>query len=238
MTDDPHIFYQARAGKVYDEEGNEAGTARTANGRDLERHADALEKAKKQRAAIDRGAKLAAGASIVQTGSHYLNTDNVNDRSQPFSKEEIYPIVELEAPRAGLVRAQFSADRYVSSSGWSEWRIYVRDIRTPDPEKPELAHLGPHASGIGDATRAAIDEAGRPLIVEWLASPAYLESRRRAAGHAVRRLFYDASAYSLDNIGRQLEQIAPELQHETLTRYRRALELRRESEKLLAETDD
>lgn len=43
--------YHARDGKVYDERGEEAATARTASGRDLERHDAALQAARRQREA-------------------------------------------------------------------------------------------------------------------------------------------------------------------------------------------
>lgn len=46
--------YTARNGRVYDEDGREAGTARTAGGRDLEAHAAALELARQQRETMPR----------------------------------------------------------------------------------------------------------------------------------------------------------------------------------------
>jgi hypothetical protein len=140
---------------------------------------------------------------VRPAGSHHLSLEQGRAEYGPFSKEELYPILELEAPRVGFIRAQFSADRYVASNGWSEWRIYLRDVRTPDAERPDLPHLGRDAAGIGDATRRAISEACEPLIRAWLATDAYKVSRRRAAARAVANKIGAPAEWAIEN-GRRL----------------------------------
>lgn len=213
MTDDPRIWYQARDGKVYDEEGHEAATARTANGRDLERHAEALETAKHQRAAMERAAKLAPEL-IRPAGSHHVELASIRS-PEPFAKEELYPILELQAPRVGLVRATMSADRYVASTETGDrmgpWRIVLRDVRTPDAERPELPHLGREAAGIGPATRDTIQRACEPIVRAWLETDDYAHSRRRAAVRALLRTLETPADYTLTQARKNLDAIADEL---------------------------
>lgn len=153
-------------------------------------------------------------------GSHHLGTEG-RSAYGPFSKEELYPVVVLELPRVGEVSVQFSADRYVSSSGWTEWRIYARRF---DP-----------SSGIGDAGHRAAHEAGVPLIREWLNGPDYPAARQQAAAHAAQRLFYDAGSrgYALETLGEQLAAMRDELSFDDLDRFEKALALLKQAAALL-----
>lgn len=215
-TADPRIWYQARDGKVYDPEtGKEYATAATANGRDLERHADALETAKKQRAAIDRASRLAP-VLVRPAGSHHLEMETHRTSSaEPFTKEELWPILELEAPRVGLVRVSMSADRYVANypdgDRMGPWRITLRDIRKPDEERPDVPHLGAIAAGVGPATRDAIGRACEPIVAAWLETDDYRASRRRAGARAVARLIDAPPDYKTSTAREALARAAGEL---------------------------
>jgi hypothetical protein len=141
-------------------------------------------------------------------GSHYFGIEHGRE-----AKEELYPVLEIELPRVGTVRAQFSVDRYVHSSGWSDWRIYAREV-TP-------------GNGVGDAARAAINEAGKPLILAWLASDEYRHSRARAIAYAVKRgIEYDrpTASYSIDNARKTLATFEHELHVSDVQSFTRALD--------------
>lgn len=117
-----------------------------------------------------------------------------------LSKEELYPILEVSnVPRVGTVRASFSVDRYRHSSGWSDWRIIVRDLEP--------------ATGIGPVTREAIREVCYPVIRGWLESGAYTIARRRAAAALVRRIIIDAGPrlYRVESARLELERYRSEL---------------------------
>jgi hypothetical protein len=159
---------------------------------------------------------------IRPAGSHWLELEKGQRRGdEPFAKEELYPILEVDAPRVGLVRAEFEANRYVASSYddatgtssplWSEWRIFLRAVRTPDPERPDLPHLGREAQGVGEATRRAISDACRPIIEAWLDSDAYRQSRRKTAAASVRREFDAPPSYRLTHARETLYRLADEL---------------------------
>lgn len=141
---------------------------------------------------------------LVRCGSHSL-TLGLNSRRGfgPFDREEFYPVFELEAPRVGLVRAQFEANRYVHSEGWSEWRIFLRDVRRPATDEQPLG--GELVSGVGPATRETIADRCRPLILEWLEGEAYEESRRVAAVRALVYLLDAPRGYNIDRVQRELE---------------------------------
>ena len=165
---------------------------------------------------------LKTAPEIVQTTSHWLTLEGTaRARQEPFSDEKVYPILELELPRVGLVRANFEASRYVASSYdeatnesrpvWTEWRIFLRDVRTPDDDRPDLPHLGRPASGIGPATNDAISDACLPLIAAWLDSDAYRQSRRKAAAYAVRREIGAPPSYRIERLRQTLAETNGEI---------------------------
>lgn len=168
--------------------------------------------------------------------SHWLELERAGNPSDPFSKEELHPILELDGvPRVGTVRAEFSADRYVASCydeatdtsapRWGDWRIILRDVRKP-PEGD--AYNGPLASGVGDATRKLIRDAGEPLIREWLESDEYAQSRRTVARHAIVRQLRDAAGrggYALAGAEQDLQRVRPHLNEQDAEELAAAIEL-------------
>jgi len=159
---------------------------------------------------------------VAPAGSHWLALEQTGRAEQePFANEELYPILELTAPRVGLVRATFSVSRYVASNWneatqtsspvWTDWNIYLRDVRTPDPDMPDAYHLGRDAAGVGEATRQAIREACEPIIRGWLGTEAYRASRRKTAAYAVRRELDAPRSYNLQNTERTLQRLRGEL---------------------------
>lgn len=164
--------------------------------------------------------------------SHWLELRHANAAPTarvPFEKEEVHPIVRVTIPRAGTVRAEFSADRHVASY-WAgdvkqgdrmgDWRVVLRDVRV-DSDDPGYPGLAP---GIGDVARRLIREAAEPLIREWLESADYATSRRKAAARAYRRLLIDDWRYGADRCRATLEQIAGELAPLELSAMKQATE--------------
>jgi hypothetical protein len=131
--------------------------------------------------------------------SHHLELGRTTrTHSEPFTREEVCPILRVTMPRVGTVRAEFSADRYVASYAdegdkLTPWRVILRDVRTDD----EAARP---ASGVGPATRDQIAAVCEPVILTWLESDEYKKSRKRAAAHAVRRSIADngTPSYGVD----------------------------------------
>jgi hypothetical protein len=186
---------------------------------------------------------------VRPAGSHWLEPRR-NSGSGPFGREELYPILELELARVGKVRATFAVDRYQHSSGWSDWRVVLRDVRTPDPERPELVHLGRDAAGVGPAARKAITEACAPIVRAWLETPAYLGSRRREAARVLARELEAPPSWRTDR-GRQLlaelraagelgPTVAVQLEHaiDLLDQARDTLEAAQERAAVVAEAVD
>ena len=152
--------------------------------------------------------------------SHWLATDY--ERGGEISKEELYPILDVTGvPRVGQVRATFSVDRYRHTSGWSEWRIYLKDV--------EPSH------GVGDATRKSISEACKPLIEAWLAGPEYVASRQNVAAHMVKRIILasDCRSYGLSNAEQELHRHQHELTTDDAERLRKAISLLEQAAELL-----
>lgn len=155
--------------------------------------------------------------------SHYVATEY--GRGGSTSKEEIYPTLVIEnVPRvAGPVEVTFEVSRFVASSYdektgesspvWTDWQIFLRSIDT-------------NTRGIGDKTRTAIKEAGRPVILEWLASEEYQTSRRRALFHTLHRIITTQSLtdYNVRNAREELARHAPELEPADAARIGRALD--------------
>ena len=138
-------------------------------------------------------------------GSHSLVLGYNGREFGPFDREELFPVLEVDAPRVGRVRVSFEANRYVHTGGWSEWWIFLRDIRTPATDEEPLG--GREVSGIGPATREAIADACRPLVLEYLSSDAYQESRRAAAVRALVGKIDAPRGYTLDGAATLLEEL-------------------------------
>jgi hypothetical protein len=151
------------------------------------------------------GASIKTRPELVRpAGSHSL-TLSYGREFGPFDREELFPVLELEAPRVGKVRADFEANRYVHSSGWSEWRIFLRDVRRPDPERPAIG--GAEVSGVGPATRDAIRDACLPLIEEWLEGSEYRASREIAAARALVQKIDAPRDWAIEQARTLLEQL-------------------------------
>jgi hypothetical protein len=129
-------------------------------------------------------------------------------------------VLEVDLPRVGTVTVRFSADRY-RSSRWhndepageemGEWRIYAREF---DP-----------SNGIGDAARRLANEAGEPLIREWLESADYRAARRQAAAYMLRRFILErgTTTYGVRDSTRALEVHGHELDSKTRADFKRAV---------------
>lgn len=181
---------------------------------------------------------------VRPAGSHWLELEQgIRRKGEPFSREELHPILELDVPRVGFVRAQFEANRYVASSYdertgessplWSEWRIFLRDVRTPDEERPDLPHLGRTASGVGEATWRAITRACEPLILAWLETDDYRASRQSAAAYAAKREIDAPAAYRLVNVEQTLALVRDHLSPDDAERLARAVDLLEQAAALL-----
>ncbi len=148
----------------------------------------------------------------------------------PFEREELFPTVTVTGvPRVGTVHAELSADRYVASYGdndyrFGDWRIVLRDVRTPPEEGSTYGKL---AVGVGPATRAKIRETAEPIVAAWLASSAYPRARRKAVAYTIRRAISDAGvkSYRLESVRETLDKVAPELAPLELSALKNALEL-------------
>jgi hypothetical protein len=150
---------------------------------------------------------------VLVSGYPYLVAAR-NQREIPFDKEEAYPRFAVEVGRGvGRVVVEMRTDRYVCSSWdeatgtdskvWSGWRTWAGDIRTAG----ENDRGEGHAPGIGDKTRAEINEALRPAVMDWLESAEYREARERAAARAVVGVIEPAPSYRIDAGRRLLEQV-------------------------------
>jgi hypothetical protein len=117
-------------------------------------------------------ASKATDATLVSVGSHSVSLEYAS--GSEVTREECYP--EITATwRGEEVKITMEANRYVHSSGWSEWRVFVH--RT-DP-------------GVTDTARAALREACEPIVREWLDSDEYTASRERAFFWMIRRQVQD-----------------------------------------------
>lgn len=176
---------------------------------------------------------------LVAAGSHWLELEATSRREQePFKHEEVYPILELDVPRVGKVRAKFQVSRYVASDAtlgpvWTGWNVILREVMLPDEERPDLPHLGREAQGIGPATRDAIREACEPIVRGWLDTHAYRESRREAAAYAFCRAVDAPPSYRLDDARRTLARISEHLDEDQAARFQVGLNKLGEAIKLL-----
>lgn len=146
----------------------------------------------------------ATNPRLEKVGSHTVSTEYGNGGD--VSREECYPVV-LVTWRGQEIRAQFEATRYVSSAGWSEWRIFARNC---DP-------------GVSDLARAAINEVGRPIIEAWIKSGGYTTSRQTAFAWMIRHKIRE-ERYSADNPATVLAQYGHELTPEDRGRFADAIE--------------
>src|SRR4051812_11073584 len=105
-------------------------------------------------------------AGIDHVRSHYITLGYRGE----LQREELYPQVDVDY-RGTVRRVEVSADRYVSTAGLGEWRVYVRGI---DPD-----------NGVGPKGRGEISATVVPLVTEWLESEGYAESRQRAYAYAI-----------------------------------------------------
>jgi hypothetical protein len=99
--------------------------------------------------------------------------------------KEVVTITFSTVWRKTPVTVDMNASRYTYSGGnWSEWRIYA-----------ERAREGVSGSGVTDLARSRLGDELRPLVAEWIASPAYADSRRGAFVDALKRIAGDLSKY-------------------------------------------
>lgn len=139
-------------------------------------------------------------------GSHWLAPEH--GRGGQLAREELYPVLTAEV--RGVERTvRVSADRYRHSNGWSDWRIYVRDVEP--------------SNGIGDKTRAGLNAAAEPIVRAWLASDAYKASRRLAAAAMLARLIRD-ERYNAYSVRTELARHRAELSDADAARLTRAVD--------------
>jgi hypothetical protein len=165
---------------------------------------------------------------ITPNRSHFLQEPSYRSvqAGLPCDKEELHPIIRVTIPRAGTVRAEFSADRYAytDSSGnaarLGDWRIVLRDVRTNDDET-----YGALAPGIGPAARATISELCEPLIRDYLESAEYRDSLKHAAAYMVRRKIIEngTTEYGLKGSRELLDRMSPHLHAGDFERMREAV---------------
>ena len=164
-------------------------------------------------------------------GSHWIAT--AHQSGGAISKEELFPVVTLDLPRIGRVRARFEVSRYTFSDGeWSEWRVILRDLREWSEEEYNGADVN-----VTDARRECVYSQAEPLIREWLESDAYAEARRRAAAAMVARVVVDGGtkSYGIDNARRELARHRSEIAEVDAERLARALDALDEASRALDE---
>lgn len=238
-SEDTRTRYYANRGKVYAEgdPDEEVGSARSANGAELERFDRALDRAREQRAELDRIAKLAEpmrGELVDAPRSHWLAIEPAN-HGRPFTKEEVHPRVRVHfVPRVGTVLVELSADKYVASfhdretggseSRFTDWRIVPRSYREDRPD--DEAHRAPEISGLGPKTAPAVAKVAEEIVRSWLESDDYQRSRERAAAAAIVREIRDAGGrgYNFDRARRYLEEAVPDLDSRTCSIIKTQLE--------------
>jgi len=141
-------------------------------------------------------------------GSHHIAAQG--GYGGPLSKEELYPVIAFDGvPRVGTARVQYSVDRYLASSGWTNWRLVTRQILDG-------------SNGIGEKTRELLYEAAEPLVAEWLEGDGYAASRQKAVAHTVSRVIAE-SRYSRDSAARFLADQRNELTAEAAAHFDEAL---------------
>lgn len=119
---------------------------------------------------------MAAKDPVLQkTGSHHVGDD--------LSREEIYFYFSATW-RSQPVSVEVSADRYVHSSGMSDWRVYARAARFYDPERN-----GGRGEPTTETARRALSVLCVPIATEWLGSDEYAASFRRALAQMIMRKF-------------------------------------------------
>lgn len=90
--------------------------------------------------------------------------------------------------RGRPVSVTMHADRYQHTSGISDWRIYATEAR--EGHAPILDNgrtgrsLGDHLT---DTARSRLSDELRPLVTDWLASPAYTVARTNALAEMIYR---------------------------------------------------
>jgi hypothetical protein len=145
----------------------------------------------------------------LRTGSHFITIGH-----DGIEKEEVWIYFETSwRNRPAIV--EMSADRYVHSSGMSEWRITARDAKESDPTRN-----GNRGDDLTQLARQRLGAQLRPVVEQWLASERYTESRQAAFGHALYRMALDLSARfnSTDPLRKALAMYGHELKPETMRR--------------------
>lgn len=149
-------------------------------------------------------AVAAKAAELTSTPRVYVTIDN-NGQGLGPSRFEVYASFSVEW-RGETIEGSMIGDRYRHSSGWSDWRLVVSSTR----------------QHVTDTARAAIRDAVRPLVAEWLESDEYPVAHRRAYAVAIGRYLKD-ERYSTDTARRLAE--AADLEPVDDTRLARALAL-------------
>lgn len=84
--------------------------------------------------------------------------------------------------RGRPVVVSVNADRYVHSSGWSEWRIYAKQARE------DVGPAGGLGADLTETARHRLNDEFKPFVGEWLQSKAYGPSASRAYVYAVKNV--------------------------------------------------
>lgn len=153
----------------------------------------------------------AKDAVLESVGSHYVNLGSYGSEAGTADKEELYPLFTATW-RGQPVRVEMRVDRYKHSSGWSDWRIYAGGAYNTDTSASS-GQPGFRGDPVSDTARSRLGDLCKPLVEEWLNSPAYKASRAHAFQHAVRRELANdlRPSYGTDRAKRLLELNRSEL---------------------------
>lgn len=125
--------------------------------------------------------KATIETTMTGARSHSVKLGGPTDETSMsgIDREEVFPTFATDW-RGVAVVVQMNANRYRHSSGVSEWRIHVeRGIEGTDPYG--------RGKAISDTARSRLTDRLEPLVLEWLESDDYRQSKRAAVVHALAR---------------------------------------------------
>lgn len=152
-----------------------------------------------------------------ETGSHYI-TIGWQNGFQVVEKEEVHFYCDT-VWRGTPACVTISADRYLHSSGMSEWRLYVSDARGCSGSEDD-----PIIVDLSNTARRRLGEQCIPIARKWLASDIYSTSRLSAFSDALTRMARDLSSRhdSTTKLRNALTAFCSELSGKTYNRLIRA----------------
>jgi len=143
----------------------------------------------------------AKNAELQRTGSHHVSDELSSQCADGVGKEQIY-LYFSATWRGKPVSVTMQADRYAASffdektrtstNHLTDWRTYASEARYVDPE-----NNGGRGEDVTGTARSALSKLCAPMVTEWLASEAYVASRRPALARMIIRHLRD-DRYSAD----------------------------------------